>query len=378
MLTSLAIQKLKPSEKEYSKTVAPGLYIRVKPNGTKIWVFKKKISGISISKSLGTFPSLSYKDACSIAEQIIQSHSLPVEQSKDFDVVFTDWLNLKKQTIKPESVNKIFRAFERTLLPKFSKIPINVITTPAIIEALKPLEDRPEYLRKLCGWIKQFEIYAVNYGKIDTVKWQGIDKVFAFGKGANMPSIIPKNLPDFFKQLARESVTSSFIYDALMIGFYTLLRPGEYTQLRWEWIKDDVIHLPAEVMKMKQPHRVPVSSQLKKLLEQRPKVSEFVLFSPRDLQRHVLPDSLEKFLRTHGFRGILVPHGIRSIGRTWMSEQRIAFDVAELCLAHRVGSATVQAYDRSDLLEERKKAMQLWCDFVDDCLNEVHENFLEK
>ena len=305
MLTSLAIQKLKPREKEYSKTVAPGLYIRVKVNGTKIWVFKKNFSRISVSKSLGTFPSLSYKDACSIAEQIIKAHSLPVEQSKDFDVVFEDWLNLKKQTIKLDSINRIHRAFKRTLLPKFSKMPINLITTPAIIEVLKPLEDKPEYLRKLCGWIKQFEIYAVNYGKLDSVRWQGIDKVFAFGKSANMPSIVPKNLPDFFKQLSRESVTSSFILDALMIGFYTLLRPGEYTKIKWEWIKDDVIYIPAEVMKMKRAHRVPISSQLKKLLEQRPKVSEFVLFSPRNLQRHVLPDTLEKFLRTHGFRGIL-------------------------------------------------------------------------
>ena len=123
-------------------------------------------------------------------------------------------------------------------------------------------------------------------------------------------------------------------------------------------------------MKMKRSHRVPISKQLKKLLEHRAKVSEFILFSPRNLEKHILPDTLEKFLRTHGFRGVLVPHGVRSIGRTWMSETRVPFDVAELCLAHAVGSQTVQAYDRSDLLEERKKVMQEWCDFVETCFNQ--------
>ena len=370
MLTSLAIQKLSPRDKEYSKTVLPGLYIRVKANGTKIWVFKKKISGVFVSQSFGTFPTISYKDSLIKYEQILQSHSLSLEQSKDFGVIFNDWLNLKKQSLMPNSVKKINRAFERLLVPKFGKIPIDLITTPALISVLKSYEDRPESLKKLCGWLKQCEIYAINSGKIDKLRWQGIDKVFASTRAKNMPSIPPSELPNFFTKLLKESATSTFVLDALMIGFYTLLRPGEYTQLKWEWIQDDVIYIPAEVMKMKRSHRVPISKQLKKLLEHRAKVSEFILFSPRNLEKHILPDTIEKFLRTHGFRGVLVPHGVRSIGRTWMSETRVPFDVAELCLAHAVGSQTVQAYDRSDLLEERKKVMQEWCDFVETCFNQ--------
>ena len=370
MLTSLAIHKLKPREKEYSKTVLPGLYIRVKVNGTKIWVFKKKIAGVCVSQSFGTFPSLSYKDALIKYEQTLQTHALPLEQAKDFEVIFKDWLNLKKQTLTQNSVIKISRAFERLLVPKFGKIPIDLITTPALISVLKSYEDRPESLKKLCGWLKQFEIFAVNSGKLNTLRWQGIDKVFASPRAKNMPSIPPSELPNFFTKLLKESATSTFVLDALMIGFYTLLRPGEYTQLRWDWVREDTIYVPAEVMKMKRPHRVPISRQLKKLLEHRPKVSEFILFSPRNLDKHILPDTIEKFLRTHGFRGVLVPHGVRSIGRTWMSEARVPFDVAELCLAHSVGSQTVQAYDRSDLLEERRKVMQEWCDFVETCFNQ--------
>lgn len=367
MLTALAIQKLKPQPKEYTKTVVPGLYIRVKPNGLKIWVIKKKISGQVISKSLGQYPSITYQQATAILDQIIATNA-DQEKSCTFGTIFNKWISFKKDSISQQSVIKIERAFERILLPKFSLLPISMVTAPALIEAIKPYSDKTESVHKLCGWIKQMEMYAINYGLIDVSRWQGINKVFSSPKNANMASFHLKILPDFFQKFCREAVTSAFIMDAFLIAFYTLLRPGEYTKLRWDWIKDGVIHVPAEIMKMKRPHRVPISYQLQSVLERRLKISEYVLFSPRNPSKHVLPDTLEKFLRVHGFQGVLVPHGIRSIGRTWMSEHRVDFDVAELCLAHSVGSSTVKAYDRSDLLEERKKVMQQWSDFVEESI----------
>ena len=67
-------------------------------------------------------------------------------------------------------------------------------------------------------------------------------------------------------------------------------------------------------------------------------------------------------------KGVLVPHGIRSIGRTWMAEERIDHDIAEMCLAHRVGTSVELAYNRTDFLELRRNAMQRWCDYVELCL----------
>lgn len=127
-----------------------------------------------------------------------------------------------------------------------------------------------------------------------------------------------------------------------------------------------MITVPAEAMKMKRPQRVPVSPQLATVLEHRLHVCPLV-FPSRNLLNPVSTNALGLFLRRHGFIGRLVPHGIRSIGRSWMEDHGVPFNVAEACLAHSSGTQTVQAYQRSDLLEERRAPMAEWCKFVEGC-----------
>ena len=120
---------------------------------------------------------------------------------------------------------------------------------------------------------------------------------------------------------------------------------------------------------MKREHLVPMSRQLVELLEGLPRHSEFVFPSPQGKgKKPVSTNSASQFLRRNGFADILVPHGIRAIGRSWMFDNKVPFEVGELCIAHAVGSQTVQAYVRSDRLEERRGAMQRWCDYVEVCL----------
>lgn len=121
---------------------------------------------------------------------------------------------------------------------------------------------------------------------------------------------------------------------------------------------------------MKRPHTVPISTQLMVLLQNRPRVSEYVFPATQGKQNQPFSENATSlFLRRHGMQGRLVPHGIRAIGRSWMFDNGIDFDVAELCLAHTIGNQTVRAYLRSDRLDERRTAMQSWCDFVEKCLN---------
>ncbi len=201
------------------------------------------------------------------------------------------------------------------------------------------------------------------------LRFQGMGKVFVKPKVINRPSVHPSQLPEILEKLQAETLKARTTWDAIQVAFYTLLRPIEYCSLEWEWVHDGVIEVPAEVMKMKKPHLVPITRQLKKVLGDRPQVSDFVLTSPDRKDHHIRTAAQEVFFRRHGLQGILVPHGIRAIGRTWMHENGIDNDVAEMCLAHRVGTRVAQAYDRTDLLEERREAMQKWCDFVESCLH---------
>ena len=122
-------------------------------------------------------------------------------------------------------------------------------------------------------------------------------------------------------------------------------------------------------MKMKWIHRVPISKQLQAVLDNIPRRNDYVFYSAGSASGHISESSLGVFLKRIGYQNKLTAHGIRSVGRTWMAENKISFDVAELCLAHSVGTQTVQAYNRTDLLDERREAMQKWCDFVETQLN---------
>jgi integrase len=160
------------------------------------------------------------------------------------------------------------------------------------------------------------------------------------------------------------------MWPLFLFGLYSLLRPNEYCALRWEWIKDEVISIPAEVMKMRRPFQVPITRQIKEILtaQHARKIGDYVFYSPLHPDKPYNIGSYEIFLRKHGFKGILVPHGLRSIGRTWMAENGARHDVAEMCLAHQVGNAVEMAYNRANLLKMRLETMQQWNDFIDECL----------
>ena len=115
---------------------------------------------------------------------------------------------------------------------------------------------------------------------------------------------------------------------------------------------------------------VPISAYLEDFLKTQMGlrfIDNDYLFSAQTINGHTSSDTLGKLLRTNGYRDKLVGHGIRSIGRNWMAfhENEIPFSVAEMCLSHVVGNQVTRAYFRTDLLEERKNAMNMWSKYVE-------------
>ena len=373
MLNNAVLASLKIKDKEYSVTDTNGLYIRVRPSGAKQWIYQKMINRKRVKITLGNYPDMSLKDA-RIKCSIITKEETQANESLTFNSIYKKWAEFKSSQII--HFKDIDLRFKKYLLPKFGDQIFADIKVTAVIESLKKdLGEQGKYetIKRICIYLKQIESYAINYGLVNNVRFQYISTVFPSPQKTNRASVPPEELPKVLSQILNYSGLTSLMWDIIRVSLYTLLRPGEYTQLKWQWIKDDVIIVPSSHMKMKREHRVPISSQLKALLEQRLHNSEYVFPSPFRKGFCYRHDSLPEFFRRCGLTGILVPHGIRSIGRTWFAEQRVPFDVAELCLAHRVGSATVQAYDCSDLLTERFKVMQLWCDYVEKCIFEAQK-----
>lgn len=375
MLTIIEVRAAQPKNKNYLLNDGSGLFLRVEPSGAKRWVLNRSIKGQHVSKVLGTFPDMSLKDARLEAQRLsVELRALKATKAVDFLSVYKEWLALKKTQIK--NWVDIDRRFNKYLLPRFSSVAFKDITPTALIEELKSdLGQRAklETLKRICGELRSLETFAYNSGLIDQLRWQNLAAVFPSPahKRKNRPSVGYSELPEVLCKLKAEGIKSHTTWSVLLCGFYTLLRPGEYTAMRWEWVdfKAKTITVPAEIMKMKREHVVPMSRQLIALLDDLPRTSEYVFPSPqRNGDRPVSTNSASQFLRRNGFVDVLVPHGIRAIGRSWMFDNAVPFEVAELCLAHSVGSSTVQAYVRSDRLEERREVMQRWCDYVELCL----------
>ncbi len=371
MLTYLQLRALKPKDKIYDITVSSGLQFRVTPAGKKYWRLHKRINGKYVVKTLGEFPQMSIKEAEVSAQAVGDTSKEKALTVKPFSEIFAEWYAIKRTRIINH--NNILRRFENYVLPKFANRSFDDLTPVAVISHIKASalfnEGKFETIRRLCSELKQVETYAMNCGYIDALRLQDIEQAFMMPTEKHFPSIKPSELVTVLPELQVAALKAQTTWAALQIGFYTLLRPREYCSMRWDWIKGDVIEVPAELMKMKRAFTVPISTQLQKVLDYRPKVTDFVLTSPDKPGQPIAIESTERFLRNHGFRGRLVPHGIRSIGRTWMEEQGVAYNVAESCLAHLTGSKVSQAYNRSDLLEERRPVMQRWGDYVEKCLS---------
>ena len=373
MITYAVAKTAKPKEKDYTLTDGNGLYLRVWPNGKKVWLFKKSINGKIQKKTLGNFPEIGISEARLATKNLTKelatatSDEIKLKEIKAMNLrqVYDAWFMLKKDEIK--NWQDISSRFENHVLPKLGKKVFGSILPMDVLECLQPLSKagKLETIKRICIWLKQLEDYAYNAGIIDTERLQKISKLFKRPSVEHRPAIHPSELKEFFQIALNSPRTSINMMAIIKVAMYTLLRPGEYAVMKWSWIHDGIIEVPAEFMKMKRVHRIPISKQLQVVLDNIPHRNDYVFYSAGSASGHISESSLGVFLKRIGYQNKLTAHGIRSVGRTWMAENKIPFDVAELCLAHSVGTQTVQAYNRTDLLEERKEAMQKWCDFVE-------------
>lgn len=374
-----AISKAKKEKKSFTLKASSGLFIRITPKGSALWCGKVKISGKTFNKSFGHFPEISI----AMAKQQKEAWAVGLKQKgvipKTYTVeqAFYDWYERKKLNLR--KLNYLENRAKKYLLNTFGKVELSDLTAYALISAWKPLETKGQYsvLMNLCSYIRQIAIFAQNTGRVENMHdLTHISANYVKTKPTiHRTAVKPQELTDLFYKVESVPFKHGIVWNALLFIFYTLVRVSEAVALRWDWIDfyNDVIHIPAEHMKMKRPHDIPISSQLKKILLGIPKINEYVFISPckrsEAIARHAVANI---FIKTKVSK-IQTVHGIRSIGSSWMAEQGIPEEVAEACLAHVTGNIVRRAYQRSELLEKRRPVMQAWCDYVETC----YKNALE-
>jgi integrase len=387
-LSDTEVKKTKPRAKEFNLADGSGLYLRVRPNGTKVWLFNysRPFTRQRANLSFGQYPDLSLaqarekrKEALGLLAQDIDPQTHQAEQlrlraeaeANTLEVVAGQWLETKRGRITQAHADDTLRSLQLHVFPKLGALPLDRLKARDVIAVLKPVAAKGslETVKRLCQRLNEIMVHAVNAGLLDSNPLSGIGKAFQSPAKANMPTLEPAQLPALMSALAAASIrltTRSLIEWQL----HTMVRPSEAAGTRWDEIdiEDALWAIPAARMKKKRTHTVPLSRQALALLEGMKPISghrEYVFPSDRSPREPINRQTANMALKRMGYGGQLVAHGLRALASTTLNEQGFDPDLIEAALAHTDKNGVRAAYNRATYLERRKPMMQWWSDHIE-------------
>lgn len=382
-LTNNEILKAKPREKDFTLHDGDGLFLLVKTSGKKLWRFRyqRPVSNSRTNLSLGSYPALTLATARQIRDQYLAtlaqgmdpqqqqeqaSEQRQIELDSIFSTVASNWFKMKSKSVTEDYAKDIWRSLDKDVFPAIGAIPVQEIKVRTIVETLEPIKARGalETVRRLVQRINEIMIYAVNTGLIDTNPASGVGMAFEKPKKQNMPTLRPEELPKLMRSLVMSnlSVSTRCLIEWQLL---TLVRPSEASGARWVEIDLDakLWTIPAERMKAKREHIVPLSPQALGILEVMKPISghrEHIFPSRNDPKQPMNSQTANAALKRIGYGGKLVAHGLRSIASTSMNEAGFNADVIEAALAHSDKNEVRRAYNRSIYLDARVELMDWW------------------
>ncbi|EHH2507624.1 tyrosine-type recombinase/integrase [Vibrio parahaemolyticus] len=388
-LSATEVKNAKAKEKEYYLVDGQGLKLRVLPSGSKQWLFNyyRPTNGKRANLNLGRFPDVSLvqaRKASLNAKELIAQGIDPQDERKrqqqahkeihehTFVNVAKDWFAIKQHDVTPDYALDIWRSLELHIFPHISDKPVKAITAPEIIELLKPIEAKGslETVKRLTQQLNEVMNFATNCGLIQANPLTGIKAAFKKPKKENMAALTPAELPELMGAIANASIKRT-TRCLLEWQLHTMTRPAEASGARWDEIdwEEKVWTIPAERMKKRREHRIPLTEQMLALLEvMKPKSGhrDFIFPSDRDPKKPCNSQTANMALKRMGFAGRLVSHGLRSLASTTLNEQGFDPDLVEAALAHVDDNQVRSAYNRTDYLERRKPMMCWWSGHIEE------------
>ncbi|WP_338593576.1 integrase domain-containing protein [Shewanella khirikhana] len=386
-LSDTAVKNAKPQEREYLLFDGDGLRLRVTPSGTKLWLFNytKPHTKTRSNLSLGNYPQVSLaqarKKVLEAKELLAQGIDPKQQREQDaaakaaieehtFEKVAADWFERKKDDITEAHANSTWNSLALHVLPAMGKLPVSQVSAPQVVKILRPIEAKGslETVKRLTQRINEIMTYAVNTGLIHANPLSGIKAAFKKPKKQNMAALSPAELPQLLKALSEaniKKVTRCLIFWQL----HTMTRPNEAAATRWDEIDEEarLWIIPAERMKMRREHIIPLSDEAMAILATIKPLSghrEYVFPSDKDPKTHTHVQTANMALKRMGLAGRTTAHGLRSLASTTLNEQGFDWDVVEAALAHTDKNQVRSAYNRASYLERRRVMMAWWSKHV--------------
>lgn len=385
-LTDPTIRNAKADTKPVKLFDAAGLFLLVTPAGGKWWRFKYRFGGKEKLLSMGTYPQVSLKEAREKrddAKKLLRNYADPaaerqaVKQAESgkgsFEAVAREWFSKFSQSWVPRHAETIQQRLKNHILPSLGQRQINEVTAPVLLAVLRKIEaqgyiETAHRVKQICGQIFR---YAIATGRAERDPAADLKGALPPAKSKRMASIIdPKGVGGLLRAI--DDYKGSIVTQcALQLGALTFVRPGELRHAEWEEIDLDAAEwrIPAEKMKMKSPHIVPLSKQAVSVLNKiQPLTGQgrYVFPSERTRARPMSENTVNAALRRMGYtKEEVTGHGFRSMASTLLHEQGWRSEVIERQLAHQERNKVKAAYNHAEHLAERKKMMQTWTDYLD-------------
>ncbi|MEN6586606.1 MAG: integrase arm-type DNA-binding domain-containing protein [Sulfuricella sp.] len=388
-LSDISVKNAAPKDKPYRLADGGGLYLEVMPNGSKYWRLKYRFDNKEKRLAFGVYPTVTLKtarkhardawdklsegiDPGEVKRQKKLTRSIDVANS--FQAVALEWYEKQKPRWSESNIIRVNGIFTNNLFPWLGHRPISEVTPPELLAVLRRTESKglletAKRSRQIAGQVFR---YAVATGRAERDPTPDLKGALATPIVTHHAAIVDPKMVGSLLAAIDEFRGTPAVAAALKLSPLLFCRPGELRQMEWAEINwdEERWEIPAEKMKMRLPHIVPLSKQALAILTDLHPITgrgKYVFPSARGASRPLSENGVRVALRTLGYTNEeMTPHGFRAMARTILDEV-LGYRVEwiEHQLAHAVKDANGRAYNRTSHLPQRKLMMQGWADYLD-------------
>lgn len=385
-LFATTVASAKPRERDYKLSDGGGLYLLVRPNGTKLWRLNYRYLEKHRTLAFGAWPEVSLADARNRREgarrllaagtdpshqQKVDAARARVEENDTFKLVAEEWVAKNEREGLAEVTLSKLRWLLDKAYPRIGNRPVAKITAQEVLAVLRAVEatGRHESARRMRSVLSRVFRYAIATTRAERDPASDLRGALTVPKAKHLAAITTENRAgDLMRAIEGYSGHKITLF-ALKLSAHLFVRPGELRQAEWAEFNFDrsVWNIPAEKMKMRRPHRVPLSAQVAGLFEELWQLTgrgRYCFPSFRTSQRPMSENTVNAALRALGFgQEEMTAHGFRAMAATLLNETgQFNPDAIERQLAHMENNGVRRAYTRGEYWNERVALMQFWSD----------------
>ncbi|CAM7855248.1 Integrase/recombinase, includes phage integrase [Escherichia coli] len=384
-LNARQVDAAKPREKAYKLADGAGLYLEVVPSGSRYWRMKYRFNGKEKRMAFGVYPAVSLAQARALrdeakkklAEGIDPSFAKKEEKlvrdvqlNNTFQAVALEWHGTKVSRWSEGYASDIIEAFNKDIFPYIGQQPVNEIKPLVLLNVLRRIESRgaTEKAKKVRQRCSEVFRYAIVTGRAEYNPAADLTSAMSGHESKHYPFLTVEELPDFFKALAGYTGSPLVVLAARLL-ILTGVRTGELRGAFWSEfdLEKAVWEIPAERMKMKRPHLVPLSTQALEIVQQLKVMSgQYPLVFPgrNDPRKTMSEASINQVFKRIGYTGRVTGHGFRHTMSTILHEEGFNTAWIETQLAHVDKNAIRGTYNHALYLEGRREMMQWYADYI--------------